>query len=97
MKRVLLIDPAYRESLHTNISVLAIPPLDLAMIARYTPEEYEVKIVDEAVEALEEDEPADLVGITCMTPLAPRAYELAQRFRARGVPVVMWVVFMSRT
>lgn len=95
VKRILLINPAYRENLHSNIKVLAIPPLNLAMIARCTPEHYEVRIVDEAVEALDENEPADLVGITCMTPLAPRAYALARRYRARGVPVVMGGIHVS--
>ena len=95
MKRILLINPAYKESLHSNIKVLAIPPLNLAMIARYTPEHYDVRIVDEAVEDLDYDTPADLVGITCMTPLAPRAYEIATKFRERGVPVVMGGIHVS--
>lgn len=95
MKRILLVNPAYKESLHSNIKVLAIPPLNLAMIARYTPEHYDVRIVDEAVEELDYDTPADLVGITCMTPLAPRAYEIATRFRERGVPVVMGGIHVS--
>jgi len=95
MKRILLVNPAYKESLHSNIKVLAIPPLNLAMIARYTPENYDVRIVDEAVEELDFDTPADLVGITCMTPLAPRAYEIAKKFRDRGVPVVMGGIHVS--
>ena len=31
----------------------------------------------------------DLVGITAFTSQAPRAYQVAAEFRARGVPVVM--------
>lgn len=95
MKKILLINPAYQGSLHSNIKVLALPPLNLAIIARYTPEHYEVEIVDEAVETLDLDARADLVGITCMTPLAPRAYELARHFRARGIPVVMGGIHVS--
>jgi len=95
MKKILLINPAFKESLHSNIKVLAIPPLNLTIIARYTPEHYEVEIVDEAVEELDLNIHADLVGITCMTPLAPRAYELAQHFRKRGIPVVMGGIHVS--
>src|SRR5512135_1699530 len=95
MKKILLINPAFKESLHSNIKVLAIPPLNLAIIARYTPDYYDVEIVDEAVEELDFNAQADLVGITCMTPLAPRAYEIAQRFRARGIPVVMGGIHVS--
>jgi radical SAM superfamily enzyme YgiQ (UPF0313 family) len=95
MKKILLINPAYKDSLHSNIKVLALPPLNLAIIARYTPEHYDVQIVDEAMEDLDFDAEVDLVGITCMTPLAPRAYEIAARFRARGVPVVMGGIHVS--
>lgn len=95
MKKILLVNPSFKGSLHSNIKVLAIPPLNLAVIARYTPEQYAVEIVDEAVEDLNFDTPADLVGITCMTPLAPRAYELATLFRQRGVPVVMGGIHAS--
>lgn len=95
MKKILLINPAFKGSLHSNIKVLALPPLNLAIIARYTPEHYEVQIVDEAMEDLDPDIKADLVGITCMTPLAPRAYELAAHFRARGIPVVMGGIHVS--
>lgn len=95
MKRILLVNPAYRDSLHANIKVLAIPPLNLAMIARYTPDHYDVRIVDEAVDKIDFDVQADLVGITCMTPLAPRAYEIATEFRKRGVPTVMGGIHAS--
>jgi radical SAM superfamily enzyme YgiQ (UPF0313 family) len=95
MKKILLINPAFKGSLHSNIKVLALPPLNLAMIARYTPEHYDVQIVDEAMTDLDFDAPADLVGITCMTPLAPRAYEIAAEYRKRGVPVVMGGIHAS--
>jgi radical SAM superfamily enzyme YgiQ (UPF0313 family) len=95
MKKILLINPAYKGSLHSNIKVLALPPLNLAIIARYTPEHYDVQIVDEAMEDLDVDAQVDLVGITCMTPLAPRAYEIAAGFRARGIPVVMGGIHVS--
>jgi len=95
MKKILLINPAYKESLHSNIKVLALPPLNLAIIARYTPDHYDVSIVDEAMEDIHFDTQVDLVGITCMTPLAPRAYEIAARFRERGIPVVIGGVHVS--
>jgi len=95
MKKILLVNPAFKGSLHSNIKVLALPPLNLATIARYTPEHYEVRIVDEAMEDLDFDTQVDLVGITCMTPLAPRAYEIAAAFRKRGVPVVMGGIHAS--
>ena len=37
----------------------------------------------------------DLVGISTMTYLAPRAYEIAAKFRARGVKVVIGGIHAS--
>ncbi len=89
MKKILLISPAYRTKLLENVRVLALPPLNLTTIAAHTPDNYEVRILDEAYDDIDYDTDADLVGITCMTPLAPRAYEISREFRKRGVPVVI--------
>ena len=89
MKKILLISPAYRTKLLENVRVLALPPLNLTTIAAHTPDNYEVRILDEAYDDIDYDTEADLVGITCMTPLAPRAYEISREFRKRGVPVVL--------
>ena len=65
------------------------PPLALMQLAALTPSNYEVTIVDESVEAINFDFPADLVGITVtMSAVRPRANTIAARFRARGIPVV---------
>jgi len=53
VKKILFINPAFKESLHSNIKVLAIPPLNLAMIAAYTPDHYEVEIVDGGTSGME--------------------------------------------
>src|ERR1019366_4885074 len=53
-----------------------------------TPRQHEVRIVDENVEALDFDTDCDVVGISFMTALAPRAYEIAAHFRRRGRIVV---------
>ncbi len=65
------------------------PPLNLCMIAGYTPEDIEISITDECVEPIDFDKSADLAGITAYTNSAPRAYEIADMFRQRGVTVVM--------
>ncbi len=95
MKKILLISPAYRTKLLENIRVLALPPLNLMILASLTPEQFEIRIVDEAVTDIDFTQEADLVGITCMTPLAPRAYEIAGEFRKRGIPVVLGGIHAS--
>ena len=49
----------------------------------------DVRVVDEMVADVDFRAAADLVGITAITGTAMRAYEIAARFRARGVPVVL--------
>ena len=95
MKKILLISPAYRTKLLENVRVLALPPLNLMLLASHTPETFEVRIVDEAFEDIDYHTEADLVGITCMTPLAPRTYEIAQGFRQRDIPVVIGGIHAS--
>jgi radical SAM superfamily enzyme YgiQ (UPF0313 family) len=65
------------------------PSLSLAALAAVTPSHWEVALCDEGVEKIDFGAAADLVAITAMTPQAPRAYEIAAAFRARGVTVVM--------
>jgi len=64
-------------------------PLGLAVLAGMTPEDVEVKLIDDRVEPVPFDEPFDLVAISVQIYTARRSYEIASEFRARGVPVVM--------
>jgi radical SAM superfamily enzyme YgiQ (UPF0313 family) len=60
------------------------------LLAALVPEGHEVKVTDEYVSPVDPDaDDSDLVGITFVTGFAPRAYELARRFRARGAKVVL--------
>lgn len=63
--------------------------LSLLTVAAETPSGHRIRLVDEQVEDIPWTHHVDLVGITCMTALAPRAYEIADCFRQRGVPVVL--------
>ncbi len=67
-----------------------IPPLSLGYVAALTPPSWDVRIVDENM-CLADDHGwrPDLVGITTLTPTAPRAYDLAGRYRAQGAKVVL--------
>ena len=65
------------------------PALSLAALAAVTPPEWEVSLCDENRHPVDFATDADLIAITAMTPQAPRAYELAARFRERGKKVVM--------
>ena len=86
---ILLVSPLGRSKLLGGSFYFRFPFLSLPTVAGLTPGWAQVRIVDEKVDEIPWDLRPDLVGITAMTPLAPRAYEIADRFRARGVPVVL--------
>src|SRR3984885_3730315 len=58
-------------------------------------DQYEVVLTDENIENIDFDLEADLVGISAMTSYVNRGYEIADRFRAKGMPVVMGGVHPS--
>ncbi len=67
----------------------SLPPLQLPTIAALTPPHVQVQIVDDRHERIDYDGEVDLVGITCMTETAGRAYDIADEFRRRGIPVIL--------
>jgi len=67
----------------------SIPKLTLPLLAAYADARFDVRIIDETVEDIDFNIKADLVGITIMTQLAKRGYEIAREFRKRGSKVVM--------
>jgi len=88
--RVVLIAPAPKSYLwRKKRAAFTIPPLALPLLAAVTPPGVKVRLIDEAVEDVDLKLEADLVGLSCMTPNAPRTYALADHFRGRGIPVVM--------
>ncbi len=88
--KIKLIAP--HEQSEDNISsaqTFKVQKVNLPLLAALTPHEHEVKIVDEAFAPDDLDEEVDLVGITVITDLALRAYQIADTYRERGVKVVM--------
>ncbi len=67
----------------------------LAVAASIPRDQYEVVLTDENIETIDFDLKADLVGISAMTSYVNRGYEIADRFRAKGVPVAMGGVHPS--
>jgi radical SAM superfamily enzyme YgiQ (UPF0313 family) len=64
-------------------------PLMLGVIAGLTPPDVDVVLYDDRMEDIPFDEATDLVAITVETYTARRAYEIADAYRQRGVPVVL--------
>lgn len=84
--KITLISPAvYRH----QIKPFWLPPLSLTTIASVTPEDIEVTIIDENVEQVDFNIETDLVGITVLSAMANRAYEIASQFKKRGIKIIM--------
>jgi radical SAM superfamily enzyme YgiQ (UPF0313 family) len=66
-------------------------PLTLPTLASLVPAELnaQLTLLEEGITDVPDNLEADLVGMTVITGTAMRAYELARRFRARGITVVL--------
>ena len=89
--KLTLVAPARRKSGKQGLTGRAfqIPPLSLGILASMTPPEIKVNLMDENLNNIDFSDTPDLVGITTLTANAPRAYEIAGKFRARGAKVVL--------
>jgi radical SAM superfamily enzyme YgiQ (UPF0313 family) len=86
--KIQLIFPA--RPIETARSSFTVMPLSLTLLAALTPRENDLKLVD----MFAGDDPdfemgPDLVGITVRTPLAVKAYQIADEFRRRGRKVIL--------
>ncbi|MBL7220946.1 MAG: B12-binding domain-containing radical SAM protein [Phycisphaerae bacterium] len=95
ISKVLLVLPAAKHVRVTSADrsvprrkMLRFSILGLTTVAAATPPQYEVTICDENVEPLDLDTDAEVVGISFMTAIAPRAFEIARELHRRGKIVV---------
>jgi radical SAM superfamily enzyme YgiQ (UPF0313 family) len=94
--RVALIAPAANNYIwRKRRAAFTMPPLALPILAAVSPPGITVRLFDEAVEDVNLNLEADLVGLSSITATATRAYALADHFRSRGIPVVMGGVHPS--
>ena len=90
--RVKMILPALTEATSPfwrPIKYSLFPPLGLATLAGYLPDDAEVEIQDEHVERLSLDDAPDLVVIQVYITSARRAYAIADHYRQRGAYVAL--------
>ncbi len=92
--RIVLISPKgplYRRRGGIFGQSLRYMPLTLPTLAALVPPELgaEVVCIDEGIADVDLQIEADLIGLTVITGTAPRAYQLADHFRGRGISVVL--------
>jgi len=94
MPRLLFINPTSQHKALGNIRATAWPPLNLPYLAAVTPDHYRIEVLDENIEPFEY-KPVDIVGITSYTSSAPRAYQIAEIYRSKGIPTVIGGIHAS--
>jgi len=91
--RVLIIQPShYRSKADRTVFRVRrrnVVPLTLPYLAALTPRDWQMKLIDEQLEPIDFDDRADLVAITTSTLTSLRAYDVADEFRRRRVPVIL--------
>jgi len=65
------------------------PELTLPAVAATIPKKYNVEIIHENFEDINYSNHFDIVGISCFTLFAKQVYEIADKFRNMGIPVVL--------
>jgi len=88
-RKALLIFPREKGIKFSNDTLYPFPILGLTLLAALFPETYEVKIINEVIEEVDFNAEVDFVGITGLTCVIKRAYAIADRFREKGVKVVL--------
>ena len=83
--------PLYRHKGGIFKKALRYQPLTLTTLAALIPTELniDVQLIDEGIQEIPASLEVDLIGMTVITGTAKRAYELADKFRAKGVSVVL--------
>jgi radical SAM superfamily enzyme YgiQ (UPF0313 family) len=88
MMKIKLIAP-HEQRKDALASPFKLQRVNLPLLAALTPPGHTITIVDEAFAPDDMNQDVDLVGITVMTDLALRAYQIADTYRRKGVKVVM--------
>ncbi|KAF1084307.1 Radical SAM superfamily protein [Sporotomaculum syntrophicum] len=74
---------------------LMAPSLSLLVLAALTPKEHSVIIEDENANPLHLEDSPDLIGITVNVDTSNRAYQIAEYYRKKKVPVIVGGIHVS--
>ena len=86
--KIIIIFPA--RDFEIGRPTMPVMPLAPTLLAALTPQEYEISLIDMFYgDEIDYDSDCELVAITVRTPLADVAYEIADKFTARGKTVVL--------
>lgn len=93
--KVAFVIPRWPKRSLWDVIAFKFPLLSISVLAGITSARHEIKIIDESLSEIDFDLEVDLLAITAITPLAPRAYEIADGFRKKGKTVVIGGIHAS--
>ncbi|MBO7253783.1 MAG: B12-binding domain-containing radical SAM protein [Clostridia bacterium] len=94
--KITLIKPNIGRREHSlYVDNASMEPLQLGILAAFTPSDIDVVMYDDRLENIPYDEYTDLVAITVETFTARRAYEISEEYRKRGRKVIMGGMHVS--
>lgn len=89
MKVTFIIPAVGRKAGCPYVRTWQMEPLAIATLSALTPSNIEKRFFDDRLEDIDYDESTDLVALSVETFTARRAYQIAARYRQKGIPVVM--------
>lgn len=69
--------------------IFLLPPLTFPVLAALTPDDVEIEIIEERLRPIPYDSDFDLIGLTFVTAFATHTYSIADRFRQKGIKVIL--------
>ena len=94
-RKLLLINPnnSYKNGIY-HTQNFSVPPMSLGVIAALTPSNWDIEILDENIDTFHFID-ADIVGLTALTSSVKRAYDIANYYRKKGVPIIIGGIHVS--
>ena len=93
IKKILFINPINKQKGLAGSKFTRFPPLNLGILAKLTPKDKEVYLIDENFDIFEDKIKSigkvDLVAITAFTSTVTRGYEVAKFYKTQNIPIVM--------
>jgi len=97
--KIKLINPGFKNmrtrNFQSQMNRYWFPILAMPMLSAVTPERHKVSFTDELFKRVDFNESVDLVGITGMTAQINRAYQIADTYREKGIPVILGGIHAS--
>lgn len=87
--KVTFICPRQTNMNMNSVPIFNFPNQAIYLLASITPLDWDVEIIDENKTPIDFEAKIDIVALTALSASAPRAYEIAAKFRMRGVTTIM--------